>query len=97
MENNETRHCTSKCSIVEHECEEYRFGISLNGNQVSSTLAKVVVLLGDLLKEKRRNKAGDGADYAEDDEGSPLCLSWQWVFTIGGRVGVGAVVVGHGV
>jgi hypothetical protein len=69
----------------------------LNGNQVSSTLAKVVVLLGDLLKKKRSYKARKGANYANDDEGSLLRLSWQWFSTWGSGVGVGAVVVGHDV
>lgn len=76
MEDYETRHCCCKCCVVEHNCEEYRLGVSLNSDQVSSTLAKVIIFLGDLLEEKRRNKSGEGENYAENDEGSLLGLSW---------------------
>lgn len=76
MENNKTRHRCCKCSIVEHNCEEYRLGVSLNSDQVSSTLAKVIIFLGDMLEEKRSNKTGEGKKYAEDNEGSLLGLSW---------------------
>jgi hypothetical protein len=40
----------------------------LNGDQVPSTLAKVIVFFGDLLEEKGRYEAEERQDDAKDNE-----------------------------